>query len=120
MLTPPKIQDTPLKQSYSLTDRPGHLRLYGNCYDLPSPEAPSMLLRKQTAYDQTFAARMEFTPSEPGYEAGMVLWWSQYAYSTIGITLVELHGGQRVQTVVNRTPTGQAGVFNVSRRRKFE
>lgn len=77
-----------------------------------------MLLRKQTAYDQTFETRMTFSPSKPGYEAGLVLWWNQYAYATIGITLVELSGGERVQTVVSRTPTGQAGVSNVSKRRK--
>lgn len=77
-----------------------------------------MLLRKQTAYHQTFAAKMIFTPSKLAYEAGLVLWWSQYAYATIGITLVELYGGERVQTVVTRGPTGQAGVFNVSRRLK--
>lgn len=77
-----------------------------------------MLLRKQTAYDQTFGTMMAFSPSKPGYEAGLVLWWNQYAFATIGITLVEQSGGDRVQTVVSRTPTSQAGVFKVSRRRK--
>ncbi|KAJ4166591.1 hypothetical protein NW765_007832 [Fusarium oxysporum] len=47
-------KNTPIKQSYTLTEKPSVLRLYGNCYDLTSPEAPAMLLRKQTSYNQTF------------------------------------------------------------------
>lgn len=113
MLTTRK--DTPLKQSYSLTERPGHIRLFGNCYDLSSPEAPAMLLRKQSAYAQSFEATLEFAPSRVGYEAGIVLWWNQFSYATIGVTLVELPDGEKVQTVVRRSPTGQAGVMKVSR-----
>lgn len=63
-----------------------------------------MLLRKQTAYNQTFSVTLEFSPSRIGYEAGLVLWWNQYSYATIGITLVELPSGEKVQTVVTRMP----------------
>ncbi|KAJ4393154.1 hypothetical protein N0V93_002361 [Gnomoniopsis smithogilvyi] len=104
-------KNTPIKQAFSLSDRPGYLRLYGNCYDLSSPEAPAMLLRKQTAYSQTFETKMAFSPSRIGYEAGMVLWWNQYSYATIGITLAELPSGEKVQTIISRSPTGQAGVM---------
>lgn len=98
-----------------MTDRPGYLRLYGNCYDLSSPEAPAMLLRKQTAYYQTFETKMTFSPCRIGYESGIVLWWNQYSYATIGVTLVELPGGERVHTVISRSPSGQAGEINVSK-----
>ncbi|KAL1864315.1 hypothetical protein Daus18300_007738 [Diaporthe australafricana] len=57
-------KNTPLKQSYSLTERPGYLRLWGNCYDLSSPEAPAMLLRKQTSFSQTFEVTMDFRPQQ--------------------------------------------------------
>lgn len=73
-----------------------------------------MLLRKQTAYDQTLEAVMTFTPSRTGYEAGMVLWWNQYSYATIGVALVELSGGERVHTVTTRCPQGQASVISAS------
>lgn len=73
-----------------------------------------MLLRKQTAYAQIFQATMEFSPSRAGYEAGVVLWWNQFSHATIGVALVELPGGEKVQTLVRRSPTGQAGVMNVS------
>ncbi|KAJ9133012.1 Non-reducing end alpha-L-arabinofuranosidase BoGH43B [Pleurostoma richardsiae] len=102
-------KNTPLKKCYALTERPGHLRLYGNCYDLSSPEAPAMLLRKQTDYRMAFSGRMEFHPKKAGYEAGLVLWWSQFSYATVGLTAVE-HADGRVVTILQcRTPTGMAG-----------
>lgn len=73
-----------------------------------------MLLRKQTAYEQTFETEMVFSPSRAGYEAGIVLWWNQYSYATIGVTLVELPSGESVPTVVSRSPSGRAGFVNVS------
>lgn len=111
-MTPPA--DTPLKRSYSFTERPGYLRLWGNCYDLSSPEAPSMLLRKQTAYLQKFEVTMEFNPQMVGYEAGIILWWSQFSYATMGVTSVVLPSGAKVQTIICRNATGQAGIMKVS------
>lgn len=57
---------------------------------------------------------MTFNPSKAGYEAGLVLWWNQFSYATIGVGRVKLADGKEVQTVVRRSPTGQAGVMNVS------
>ncbi|KAK6204208.1 hypothetical protein LQW54_008327 [Pestalotiopsis sp. IQ-011] len=107
-------KNTPLKKCYSLTERPGHLRLYGNCYDLSWPEAPAMLLRKQSSYTETFHAKLQFRPDQTGYEAGVVLWWSQYSYASIGITLLQLTSGDRVRTVACCEPTGEAGVLHRS------
>ncbi|CAM1503611.1 Fc.00g012020.m01.CDS01 [Cosmosporella sp. VM-42] len=94
-------KNTPLKQCYSLTERPGYLRLYGNCYDLSSPESPAMLLRKQTSYNQTFRTRLEFKPKVRGYEAGVVLWWNQFSYATLGVEAIEGKDGD----VVMMSPT---------------
>ncbi|KAJ3557375.1 hypothetical protein NPX13_g9940 [Xylaria arbuscula] len=101
-------KNTPLKRFYSFTERPGYLRLYGNCYDLSSPEAPAMLLRKQSSYAETFQVKLQFNPRKQSYEAGIVLWWSQFSYATCGLTLHERLGEQTL-TVVSRTPTGKAG-----------
>jgi beta-xylosidase len=84
--------DTPLTLSYSLEEKPDFLRLYGNCYPLSSPESPTTLLRKQTMLSQCFAAKMAFTPSKAGYEAGIVVWWSMYSYATVGITRSAVDG----------------------------
>ncbi|RYP83493.1 hypothetical protein DL770_005383 [Monosporascus sp. CRB-9-2] len=109
-------KNTPLKQSYTLTERPGHLRLYGNCYSLWSPEAPAMLLRKQSSYTETFSVKLRFDPRKPGYEAGIVLWWNQYSFASIGIRLVAAddNGEHHRKRVVFREPTGNAGDFKVS------
>ncbi|UPK89982.1 hypothetical protein LCI18_000917 [Fusarium solani-melongenae] len=107
-------KNTPLKQCYSLTEKPGYLRLYGNCFDLSSPEGPAMLLRKQTSYNQTFSATMEFNPTVRGYEAGIVLWWSQYAYATVGIVAHQDENGNIVPRLTFREPSGEAGNVKVS------
>lgn len=104
-------KNTPLKMCYSLTDRPGHLRLWGNCYNLSSPEAPSLLLRKQTEYCDSFHATLDFKPTKAGYEAGITIYWSPFSYATIGIAAVE-HNGSTVPTVVIRKPMGSAGAFS--------
>lgn len=72
-----------------------------------------MLLRKQIAYHQTFTASMSFAPSRVGYEAGIVLWWNQFSYAMVGVTLAEVSGGTTATTIVRRSPTGQAGLINV-------
>ncbi|KAF4343499.1 xylosidase arabinosidase [Fusarium beomiforme] len=105
---------TPIRQSYSLTARPGVLRLYGNCYDLTSPEAPAMLLRKQTSYNQVFKAKMEFKPTVRGYEAGVVLWWSQYSYASLGVVASEDHDGEAQSRISYKGTTGKAGKFKAS------
>lgn len=105
--------DTPLKECYSLTEKPGCLRLYGNCFDLSSPECPAMLLRKQTSYDQTFRATVEFNPTVRGYEAGIVLWWSQYSYATVGIVGHQDENGNIKPRLTSREPSGEAGSLKV-------
>ncbi|KAK6068857.1 Non-reducing end alpha-L-arabinofuranosidase BoGH43B 2 [Seiridium cupressi] len=101
-------KNTPLKKCYTLTERPGYLRMHGNCYDLSSPEAPAMLLRKQSSYTEVFHAKLQFSPTQTGYEAGMVLWWSQYSYASVGITLLQLPNGSRARTVICRQPIDNA------------
>ncbi|KAI5460362.1 glycosyl hydrolase [Mariannaea sp. PMI_226] len=99
-------KNTPLKQSYSLAEKPGSLRLYGTCYDLSSPESPAMLLRKQTSYNQTFHATMEFSPRKAGYEAGVVIWWNQYSYAAIGIVAVTEDGKVRRKAIIRKPKQG--------------
>ncbi|KAI0976859.1 glycoside hydrolase family 43 protein [Xylaria arbuscula] len=102
-------KNTPLKDCYSMIERPGYLRLYGNCYDLASPEAPAMLLLKQSSYTESFEAKLQFDPRKPGCEAGIVLWWSQFSYATYGLTRRNRSNGEEVLVMASRVPTGKAG-----------
>ncbi|KAF3037903.1 hypothetical protein E8E11_006116 [Didymella keratinophila] len=101
-------KNTPLKAFHSLTERPGYLRIHGGCYDLTSPEAPALLLRKQESFIDRFSATLEFSPSRKGYEAGITVWWSMYSFASIGVTCV-VHSGEMIPTVVCRRPTSAAG-----------
>ncbi|KAF4551803.1 Hypothetical protein D9617_12g036930 [Elsinoe fawcettii] len=100
---------TPLKQCYDLTSQPESLRLYGNCYDLSSPEAPAMLLRKQSEYTDSFHAKLHFAPSRRGCEAGVVLWWNQFSYASLGIARVKDAQGKESIVLTSKIPTGQPG-----------
>ncbi|TIC91126.1 Non-reducing end alpha-L-arabinofuranosidase BoGH43B [Colletotrichum higginsianum] len=107
-------KNTPTKSCHSLTERPGHLRLYGNCFDLSSPESPAMLLRKQSSFNEIFRVKMFFKPSRADYESGITVWWSQYSYATVGIGAVQPQdGGPAVPTIVSRQPTGKINELKV-------
>lgn len=72
-----------------------------------------MLLRKQTSYNESFQAKMIFNPRKPGYEAGLVLWWSQFSYSTIGVSNMRDQQGSPQAVISCRSPAGRAGDLNV-------
>lgn len=63
-----------------------------------------MLLRKQTSYAQIFYATMDFNPRKEGYEAGVVVWWSQYSYAAIGVVAVEEEDGTMRRKAMIREP----------------
>ncbi|KAH7346824.1 hypothetical protein BKA65DRAFT_537416 [Rhexocercosporidium sp. MPI-PUGE-AT-0058] len=65
-------KNTPLKKGWSLTERPGWLTIHGGCYDLKSPEAPTMLLRRQTAFEQVFSVVLDFKPKKAGGEKAVI------------------------------------------------
>ena len=89
--------------------------MYGNCYDLTSPESPALLLRKQSSYKDIFRAKMSFKPSRTGYESGVTLWWNQYSFASIGLGVVEpSEGAEPVRTIITRSPTGKNGEFKVA------
>jgi hypothetical protein len=51
---------------------------------------------------------MLFNPRKAGYESGLVVWWSEYSYAAIGVTVVEPSDGFEIRTIVCRQPTGKA------------
>jgi hypothetical protein len=73
-----------------------------------------MLLRKQTSYNQIFRAKMEFKPTVRGYEAGVVLWWSQYSYASLGVVASQCDEGRLESKISYKGTIGKAGEFTVS------
>lgn len=72
-----------------------------------------MLLRKQTSFYQTFEVTMEFGSQQIGAEAGLVLWWSQFSYATVGVRFVAPLGDSTRPRILCRTPEGRPGEFHV-------
>ncbi|KAJ6122963.1 hypothetical protein N7512_005428 [Penicillium capsulatum] len=78
-------KNTPLTVDYSLTEHPNHLRLYGGPYNLSVPSCPTLFLRKQTHRFCTWETSLSFQPTSEHTEAGTVLWWDYFTYSSLGI-----------------------------------
>ncbi|KAJ5364879.1 uncharacterized protein N7496_010592 [Penicillium cataractarum] len=78
-------KNTPFTLDYSLTERPNHLRLYGGPYTLSVPASPTMFLRKQTHRFCTWETQLSFQPISEHTEAGTVVWWNYFTYSSLGI-----------------------------------
>jgi beta-xylosidase len=79
------ITDTPIKEDYSITADRNHLRLYGGPYNLSVPACPVLFLRKQQNRSCTWQTRLSFNPTVEDVEAGTVLWWNYFTYSSLGI-----------------------------------
>lgn len=79
------MKDTPLTTDYSLAERPNYLRLYGGPYNLSVPACPTMFLRKQTHRFCTWETKLSFLPTSYKTEAGTVLWWNYFTYTSLGV-----------------------------------
>ncbi|MFI6094640.1 glycoside hydrolase family 43 protein [Lentzea sp. NPDC051213] len=64
---------TPEEVFWSLTDRPGHLRLRPRPEPMTAAVTPSLVLRRQQHQDFHASCSLEFSPAEPGEAAGLVL-----------------------------------------------
>ncbi|KIY73585.1 glycoside hydrolase family 43 protein [Cylindrobasidium torrendii FP15055 ss-10] len=77
---------TPYKRFYSLTEREGYLRVKGNAYAPGDRDSPALVLRKQTAYNQTFETLLEFSPTSNLTEAGIAVWRQDSMHDEIAVT----------------------------------
>ncbi|RAH59455.1 glycosyl hydrolase [Aspergillus piperis CBS 112811] len=102
-------KNTPVVRDYSLTERPGFLRLYGGPYNLSVPACPTLFLRKQTHRFCTWETRLSFHPRNQVCEAGAVVWWTYFTYSSVGIRLGK--NGQRIVRL--RSPGGEVVDFGL-------
>jgi alpha-N-arabinofuranosidase len=63
----------PNPEAFSLSERPGHLRLRGQRASLDDQGSPAFLGRRQQHFEFRAAALCEFDPSDMGFEAGLTL-----------------------------------------------
>ncbi len=63
----------PVEQNYSLTERPGWLRLHGSAVTLNDQDTPTFVGRRQTDLDCLASTKLDFQPQHTNEEAGLTL-----------------------------------------------
>lgn len=91
----------PHPEQYSLTERPGHLRLRGSAAGLDDVASPAWLGRRQAHFSVKVATRLQFQPTTEREEAGLVVRMNEQHHYEIFVTL---RGG--VPSVVVRRRIG--------------
>jgi len=77
----------PYKENYSLTRRPGFLRLNGSAITMEDQDSPAFLGRRQTAMECRVATKLDFYPQNDNEEAGLVIRGNEVNRAEIGITI---------------------------------
>lgn len=76
----------PVEANYSLSAKPGSLRLLGSAVTLTNVDTPTFIGRPQTALHCRAATKLSFTPQTPNEEAGLVLRGNDRNHYEIGLT----------------------------------
>ncbi len=63
----------PNDNDWSLTEKPGYLRLNGTGINFSQKESPAFICRRQTAFEMVASAKISFTPTAENEEAGLVI-----------------------------------------------
>ena len=77
----------PVESEYSLTERPGFLRLYGSEANMSSQDSPAFVGRRQMDFDCAASTRVEFKPNNENEEAGLVVRGNDRHHYDIAVTL---------------------------------
>lgn len=83
----------PHAEDWSLTARPGFLRLNGSKISFKEKDSPAFVCRRQTAFNIAVSTKIEFTPTAPNEEAGLVIRGNDKNHYDFLITMIE---GKRV------------------------
>ena len=77
----------PYAGDFSLTERPGWLRLNGSAVTLNDQDSPAFVGRRQTDLACRASTRLSFNPQHENEEAGLVLRGNEKNHYEIGVTL---------------------------------
>ncbi|KAH7097467.1 glycosyl hydrolase [Auriculariales sp. MPI-PUGE-AT-0066] len=94
---------TQIKKFASVQD--DALVIKGNAYNLSDRDAPALLLRRQSTYEETFETKLEgFVPRSNLTEAGASVWYGETMHHDIAVTLDE-SGNRVIRTRLLTYPT---------------
>jgi alpha-N-arabinofuranosidase len=93
----------PYAADFSLTERPGWLRLNGSAVTLNNQDSPAFVGRRQTDLVCVAQTRLSFNPQRENEEAGLVLRGNEKNHYEIGLTFKD---GKR-QVFLRKTVDGK-------------
>lgn len=82
----------PYAKDWSLTERPGFLRLKGSEVNFSKSDSPAFIGRRQTAFNITASAKVNFVPTADNEEAGLVVRADDRNHYDL---LITLHNGKK-------------------------
>lgn len=89
----------PDRGSYSLTERPGYMRIWTRDGQLNEIRAKNTLLRREQELSYTATTKVEFYPKKNGEQAGLTCYYSTATYARFSLCYEE---GRKLQLVINR------------------
>jgi xylan 1,4-beta-xylosidase len=101
----------PEMTNYSLTERPGWMRLRGSLVTLDQAASPTFIGRRQREFSARAAALLDFQPEQDGEEAGMTVYMNERHHYEIGILR---EAGERLLFVRRRIGSLQMLVAKLS------
>ncbi|WP_380786134.1 glycoside hydrolase family 43 protein [Sphingomonas sp. R86521] len=95
-------------QLFSLTERPGHLRLYGR-ETIGSHFTQALVARRQQAFRYSAETKVDFDPRHFQQAAGLVCYYNSTKFHYLHITADD--DGQRQIQVLSAIPSGQGSTL---------
>jgi xylan 1,4-beta-xylosidase len=77
----------PVETNYSLSERPGYLRLKGTTVKLTDVDSPTFVGRKQRGLGCAASAMLDFEPAAESEEAGLVVRGNDENHYVVGVTM---------------------------------
>jgi alpha-N-arabinofuranosidase len=82
----------PYENDWSLTEKPGYLRLKGSKFSLKEKDSPAFIGRRQTNFNMVASTKINFTPTASNEEAGLVVRGNDANHFSL---LITMHKGKR-------------------------
>ncbi|KAI8584249.1 hypothetical protein K450DRAFT_195338 [Umbelopsis ramanniana AG] len=108
----------PYPDTYSLTERPGWLRLNTSHISLGQTDSPSWVGRRQQSFRGEFRTLMDFKPKMREQEAGLTLHANDYVHAEVAITFTKEHG-RSVFSRVWRSDLDDLDELNIDKKREI-
>ncbi len=84
----------PHTEHYSLSERPGWLRLYGSALNLDAQASPTFVGRRQQHFNCCVRVLLDFDPEQEGHEAGLTVFMNERHHYEIALAC--MRGGRSI------------------------